>query len=64
MRVEADEYIPVGPHVLVPNTTRFRGRDGVGVVASSTFMYTVADGRVTLLRLYESLRDAQAAVAA
>jgi ketosteroid isomerase-like protein len=62
IHVEAEEYVTVGSHVLVPNTAHLRGRDGVGVTASSTFQYTVGCGRVTAFRMFPNLLEARAAI--
>jgi ketosteroid isomerase-like protein len=43
-----------GNTVLVPNTARLRGRDGIEVVARSTLAYTVVDGRVGRISLYQA----------
>jgi ketosteroid isomerase-like protein len=62
IHVQADEYVTVGSHVLVPNTAHLRGRDGVGVTARSTFQYTVGRGRVTVFRMFATLHEARAAI--
>jgi ketosteroid isomerase-like protein len=43
-----------GNTVLVPNTARLRGRDGIEVVARSTLAFTVVGGRVGRIRLYQA----------
>jgi ketosteroid isomerase-like protein len=60
VRVEADDFIVAGQDVLVPNTAHLRGRDGVELVARSTFVYTVENGRVTRLCLFQDLAEARA----
>jgi hypothetical protein len=37
---------------VVPNTAHIRGREGIEVVARSTFVYTVENGQVTRQRLF------------
>ena len=41
-----DEFIERGEHVVVPNLTRLRGRDGVEVEAHSVLDATVREGRI------------------
>lgn len=56
------EFIESGEHVLVPFTDHFRGRDGVEVEASGVWDWTLRDGLVTRLCLYQELDEALAAV--
>ena len=58
METEAHEYTPVGAHVVVPNTVYMRGRDGVEVTARSTFVYTIEDGRITRLVMFNERDEA------
>jgi ketosteroid isomerase-like protein len=62
IRIEPLEFIAVGDHVVVPNRAYLRGRDGVTVQATSAFVYTVHDGKVTRLRMYQDTDDALRAV--
>jgi ketosteroid isomerase-like protein len=43
---------------VVPNTAHMRGRDGVEVIARSTFVYTVEDGQITRLRMFQERAEA------
>jgi ketosteroid isomerase-like protein len=60
--IEPDRFIDVGECVVVPNAVHMRGRDGIEVSARSTVVYTVCDGRVTHLRLYQQTTEALKAV--
>lgn len=57
-RIEAHEFRQAGPTVVVPNTAYLRGRDGIEVTARSTFVYTVENGQVTRLQLFQELNEA------
>ena len=59
---EAEDFIVAGRDVLVPVTARMRGRDGMEVVARSAFVYTVDDGRITRMRMFQSLDEARAEI--
>lgn len=41
VEVETHGYMQVGANVVIPNTAYLRGREGIEVVARSTFVYTV-----------------------
>jgi ketosteroid isomerase-like protein len=43
---------------VVPNTAHLRGRDGIEVTASSTFVYTVENGEITRLRMFQEQAEA------
>jgi ketosteroid isomerase-like protein len=62
VRVEAHGFTDAGSKVVVPNTAHVRGRDGIEAVAKSTFVYTVANGQVTNLRLFQERAEALEAV--
>jgi ketosteroid isomerase-like protein len=47
-----------GSEVVVPNTATFRGRQGVEVVARSAFVFTVENGHITRLRLFQEQAEA------
>src|SRR4051812_4854186 len=49
--VSVDEFIECGEHVVVPNRTCFRGRDGIEVEAQSTYVVTFRNGRIVEWRL-------------
>jgi ketosteroid isomerase-like protein len=58
VKVETHGYIESGSEVVVPHTAHFRGRDGIEVTASSTLLYTVENGQITLLRLFQERDEA------
>jgi uncharacterized protein len=59
--VQPEAFIDAEEHVVVPNRTYLRGRDGVEVDAGSTSVWTVSDGKIVWHRLY---RDKEAALEA
>jgi ketosteroid isomerase-like protein len=60
--VKPDRFIDVGDFVVVPNVAYQRGRDGIEASARSTLVYTVHDGRVTRVCLYQEQHEALKAV--
>ena len=61
VRSEPHEFIPRGPHVVVPTTTHGRGRDGIAVTARSAQLYTFEEGRLVRVALYKGREEALAA---
>ena len=47
---------------MVRNTAHIRGRQGIEVVARSTFAFTVENGQITRLRLFQERAEALEAV--
>ena len=62
VQLEAHGFTEVGSEVVVPNTAHMRGRDGIEVTARSTFVYTVENGQVTRLRMFQEQAEALEAV--
>jgi ketosteroid isomerase-like protein len=58
VELEAHGFTQAGSHVVVPNTAHMRGRDGVEVIARSTFVYTVEDGQITRVRMFQERDEA------
>jgi ketosteroid isomerase-like protein len=56
--IEAYDLSEEGSQVVVPNTTRFRGRQGIEVVAKSAFVFTVESGQITRQMLFQERADA------
>ena len=56
--VEPGEFIDRGRHVVVPVTLRARGREGIAVSADNTHVYTVENGRVARVALYQETHEA------
>ncbi|MSO41422.1 MAG: nuclear transport factor 2 family protein [Solirubrobacterales bacterium] len=52
-RVEIEEMIPIGDHVVVPHTTHIRGRDGIEAQARTTWLFTVRTGKIKRVCLYQ-----------
>jgi ketosteroid isomerase-like protein len=61
-RFEAHGLTEVGSEVVAPNTCNMRGRDGVEVIARSAFVFTVEDGKITRLRMFQEQAEALEAV--
>jgi ketosteroid isomerase-like protein len=62
VQVEWHGFTEVGSEVVVPNTAHIRGRQGIEVVARSTFVYTVENGRITRSRMFQERAEALEAV--
>ena len=58
VQVEYHGFTEVGSEVVVPNTGHVRGRQGIEVVARSTFVFTVENGRITRLRMFQDQAEA------
>jgi ketosteroid isomerase-like protein len=57
-RIETHSFTDAGSEVVVSNTTHFRGRQGIQVTASSTWVFTVEHGQITRLRLFQERDEA------
>ena len=62
VRLEPDEFIEVGEHVVMPNTLHAMGRNGIEVQASATWVWTIRDGRVEHVCFYQERPEALEAV--
>ena len=51
-----------GPKSVLWNTAHMRGRDGIEVTARSALVYTVENGEITRLRLFQGRAEALEAV--
>ena len=60
--IETECYTATGDHVVVPNIAYQRGREGIEVTARSTLVFTVCDGRITRICLYQETPEAIQAV--
>ena len=60
--VEPERFIDAGESVVVPNTSRFQGRDGIETVARSALVYDLRKGRVARICLYQDTAEALEAV--
>jgi hypothetical protein len=43
---------------VVSNTAHLRGRDGIEVIARSTFVFTVKNAQITRLRMFQERAEA------
>jgi ketosteroid isomerase-like protein len=55
---EPERFIDAGDSVVIPNTSRFMGRDGIETVARGALVYEVRGGRVARVCLYQDTADA------
>jgi ketosteroid isomerase-like protein len=55
---EQIRFIDAGRSVVVPNTSRSQGRDGIEVLARSALVFTVRDRRIAEVRLYQDTPQA------
>jgi ketosteroid isomerase-like protein len=62
VRVEPHEFIEVDDLVVVPQTTHVRGRDGIEVVSRPTLVWTIRDGAIERISMYQERQDALEAV--
>jgi SnoaL-like protein len=62
VEVELSDFRQKGPYVVASNTAHMRGRDGVEVIARSTFVYTLENGLQTRLQMFQDREEALEAV--
>jgi ketosteroid isomerase-like protein len=58
VELEPHGFTQADSDVVVPNTAHLRGREGIEVVARSTFVVTVENGLTTRLRLFQERAEA------
>jgi ketosteroid isomerase-like protein len=58
VQIETHGFTEAGSEVVVSNTGHIRGRDGIEVVARSTFVHTVENGQITWLRMFQERPEA------
>jgi ketosteroid isomerase-like protein len=56
--IEPERFIGSDDSVVVPNTSRFKGRDGIETVARSALVYELRDGRIARVCLYQETAKA------
>jgi ketosteroid isomerase-like protein len=61
-RWEPHEFIEAGDLVVVPSTQHLKGRGGIEVVASATFVWTMRNGAIERITMYQEQQDALEAV--
>jgi ketosteroid isomerase-like protein len=62
VRIEAQEFIEAGDLVVVPWAMHGRGRDGIELVARATFVFTIRNGAIERITLYQEREEALEAV--
>jgi uncharacterized protein len=60
--IEPDRLIDAGDSIVVPNVAHQRGRDGIQVSARSTLVFTVRNGKLLRICLYQETEQALEAV--
>src|SRR5215216_6356076 len=58
VEIEPDRFIDVGDSVVVPNTARMRGRDGIETIARSALVFELRNGLIARIRLYQETQEA------
>jgi ketosteroid isomerase-like protein len=58
VRYEADEFIDAGEHVMTPWTNHAVGRDGIELKARGIWLWTIRDGVIVRVCLYQDRDEA------
>ena len=58
LRIEPHEFTEAGDRLVVPWTVHVRGRDGIEVVSRPTFVWTIRDGAIERVVMYQERQDA------
>ena len=61
-RLEPHEFIEAGDLVVVPSTLHLKGRDGIEVVVRGTFVWTIRNGAIERMVMYQERQEALEAV--
>ena len=61
-RLEPHEFIEAGDLVVVPGTLHVKGRGGIEVVSRGAFVWTIRNGAIERVVMYQSRQDALEAV--
>ena len=61
-RSEPHEFIEAGDLVVVPATQHLKGRGGIEVVVSATLVWTIRNGAIERIVMYQEKEDALEAV--
>jgi ketosteroid isomerase-like protein len=62
VQIEIQGFTEVASEVVVANTAHVRGRQGIEVIARSSFVFTIANGRITRMRMFQEQAEALEAV--
>jgi ketosteroid isomerase-like protein len=57
-RLEPHEFIEAGDLVVVPSTLHLNGRGGIEVSASATVVWTIRNGAIERVTMYQERQDA------
>jgi ketosteroid isomerase-like protein len=57
IEIEAKSFVERGDAILVPNLTRFVGREGVETTAGGAIAFHVRDGRIARMRLHRTVPE-------
>jgi ketosteroid isomerase-like protein len=57
-RVEPHEFIEAGDLVVVPGTQHLKGRGGIEVVVRATLVWTIRNGAIERVTMYQERQDA------
>jgi len=58
VRIEPDEFIEAGDEVIVPWTLHGTGREGIEVQARPTWTFTIRDGAIQRVSMYQERQEA------
>jgi ketosteroid isomerase-like protein len=58
VQLETHDLKEAGSEVVFSNTAHVRGREGIEVIARSTFVYTFDNGQITRLRMFQEPAEA------
>jgi ketosteroid isomerase-like protein len=58
VHVEMHDPTDAGSYVVIPNTGHLRGRQGIEVIARSTFLFTMESRRITRLCMFQERAEA------
>ena len=58
VRTEPEEFIEVGDQVVTPLVGHYRGRDGIEVMARFTYLWSIREGAVARVTLYQKREEA------
>jgi ketosteroid isomerase-like protein len=57
-RLEPHEFIEAGDLVVMPGTQHVKGRGGIEVVVRGTFVWTIRNGAIERVTMYQERQDA------
>jgi ketosteroid isomerase-like protein len=57
-RMEPHEFIEAGDLVVMPGTQHLRGRGGIEVVVRGAFVWTIRNGAIERVTMYQERQDA------